>query len=86
MPRLRTLTETYSHLKTMDSETAITANALRRMVISGQVPCVRIGKKYLIDIDSLEIFLKGTRPEDVLPNYKAPIRIVQKEYPLRRAR
>jgi hypothetical protein len=35
MPRLRTLTETYVHLKIMDSETAITPNALRRMVVTG---------------------------------------------------
>ena len=70
----------------MDSETAITPNALRRMVVSGQGPCVKIGKKYLIDLDSLENFLKGTRPEDVLPDYKPPIRIVQSEYRLRRAK
>jgi hypothetical protein len=86
MPRLRTLTETYAHLKIMDSETAITPNALRRMVVSGQVPCVKIGKKYLIDLDTLENFLKGTRPENVLPNYKPPIKIIQNEYRMRRAR
>jgi hypothetical protein len=70
----------------MDSETAITPNALRRMVVTNQVPCVKIGKKYLIDLDTLESFLKGTRPEDVLLENKPPIRIVQSEYRMRRAR
>ena len=85
MPRLRTLTETYAHLKTMDSETAITPNALRKMVISGQIPCVKIGKKYLIDLDFLEIFLKGTTQEEILPNYQSPLSIVRNEYQMRRA-
>lgn len=74
MSRLRTLTETYNHIKDMDAETAITPNALRRLVVSGNVPCVRVGKKYLIDLDVLFEYLKGTRPEDVLPGYKNPLR------------
>lgn len=74
MSRLRTLTETYKHIKDMDTETAVTPNALRRMVVSGQIPCVKVGKKYLIDLDVLFEFLKGTRPEDVLPGYKNPLR------------
>ena len=77
MPRLRTLTETYNYIKGMDNETAITPNALRRMVVSGKIPCVRAGKKYLIDLDVLFEFLKGTRPEDVLPGYKNPLKMVQ---------
>jgi hypothetical protein len=77
LPRLRTLTETYNYIKGMDNETAITPNALRRMVVSGKIPCVRAGKKYLIDLDVLFEFLKGTKPEDVLPNYKNPLKMVQ---------
>jgi hypothetical protein len=74
MSRLRTLTETYNYIKEMDAETAITPNALRRMVVSGQIPCVKVGKKYLIDLDVLFEFLKGTRPEDVLVGYKNPLK------------
>ena len=77
MPRLRTLTETYNYIKEQDNETAITPNALRRMVVSGQIPCVKAGKKYLIDLDVLFEYLKGTKPEDVLPGYKNPLKIVQ---------
>ncbi|MBW7572429.1 MerR family transcriptional regulator [Caproiciproducens faecalis] len=77
MPRLRTLTETYNYIKEQDNETAITPNALRRMVVSGQIPCVKAGKKYLIDLDVLFEYLKGTKPEDVLPGYKNPLKIIQ---------
>ena len=77
MPRIRTLAETYQYIKEQDKETAITQNALRRMVVSGQIPCVKAGKKYLIDLDVLFEYLKGTKPEDVLPGYKNPIKVIR---------
>jgi hypothetical protein len=77
MPRIRTLAETYQYIKEMDKDTAITQNALRRMVVSGQIPCVKAGKKYLIDLDVLFEYLKGTRPENVLPGYKNPIKMMR---------
>jgi hypothetical protein len=46
------------------------------MVVSGQIHCIKVGKKYLIDIDMLFEFFKGTKPEDVLPNYKNPLKVV----------
>lgn len=74
MSRLRTLNETYEYIKGMDTETAVTSNALRRMVVSGHIPCVKVGKKYLVDIDTLFDDLKTIRPENVLPGYKNPLR------------
>lgn len=73
MPRIRTLTEAYNHIKEMDPETAVTPHALRRMIVSGKIPCTKAGKKYLIDLDVLFEYLKGTKPEDVLPGYKNPL-------------
>jgi hypothetical protein len=67
MTRMRTLTETINHIKQTDPETAVTANALRRMVICGQVPHIKAGKKYLIDLDTLFEYLKGAPPEGLLP-------------------
>ena len=74
MPKIRTLTEAYEYIKKMDTETAVTPNALRRMVVSGHIPCTKVGKKYLIDLDVLFEYLKGTRPEQVLPGYKNPFK------------
>lgn len=72
MAKLRTLSESYNYIKAQDPDTAITANALRRLVVSGQVPRVMIGKKYLLDMEALQEFLKGTKPEEVLPGYQNP--------------
>jgi hypothetical protein len=77
MARIRTLSEAYNYIKDMDPETAITRNALRRMVVSGNVPCVKAGKKYLIDMDVLFEYLKGTRPQDVLPDYGNQVKRIQ---------
>lgn len=78
MPRIRSLTEAYNYIKEMDPGTAITPHALRRMVVSGKVPSTKAGKKYLIDMDVLFEFLKGTKPEDVLPGYKNPLARLKK--------
>jgi hypothetical protein len=77
MAKIRTLAEAYTYIKEIDPETAITRNALRRMVVSGNVPCVKAGKKYLIDMDVLFEYLKGTRPQDVLPDYGNQVKRIQ---------
>ncbi len=65
--RMRTIGETYNYIKEQDSETSITPFALRRMVLSGVIPSVRSGKKFLIDIDlineSLHKTIKQPEPE-----------------------
>ena len=60
MPRMRTIDQTAEWLRETDPETALTKTALRRLVTTGQLPTVRIGQKYLIDLDMLGDFLKGT--------------------------
>lgn len=72
MTKIRTINDAYMCIKEMDANTAITPNALRRMVVSGQVPCTKAGKKYLIDMEVLFEYLKGTKPEKVLLGYKNP--------------
>ncbi len=74
MAKYRTLTQTYQFVKEQDTGTAITPNALRRMVITGVIPCIKAGKKYLIDLDSLFEHLKTIKPEEVLKGYEAPIK------------
>lgn len=65
LPRMRTLAEASAWLREQDPETALTPTALRRLVVTGQVPSVRVGQKYLINLDVLEGFLGGrTRWEE----------------------
>ena len=47
MPRMRTIQEAAAELKKLDPETAVTAYAIRQMVL----------KKHLINMDTLEKYL-----------------------------
>ena len=60
--RMRTIGEAAAWLRENDPETSFTPTALRRLVISGTLPSVRIGSKYLINLDTLEAFLAGSVP------------------------
>ena len=63
MARMRTIDQVADWLRKTDPDTALTKTALRRLVTTGQLPSVRIGQKYLLDLDTLTEYLKGTLPE-----------------------
>jgi excisionase family DNA binding protein len=68
MPRMRTISEAARYVRAADPETALTETAIRRLLINGSVPSVRVGVKYLIDLDALDAYLSGgraTKPEAV---------------------
>ena len=58
-PRMRTINEAMDWLKKADPGTAITPHALRRLIVSGELPHVMIGRKYLINLHTLEDYLKA---------------------------
>lgn len=58
-PRMRGIKQTITELRQIDPNTALTEKALRRLVITGVIPSVRIGRKYLINFDTLQEFLRG---------------------------
>lgn len=60
MPRMRTIEQAAAWLRETDPESAFTKTALRRLVVTGKIPSVRVGRKYLIDLDTLEGFLSGS--------------------------
>ena len=53
VPRMRTIGAAIRAIREADPGTALTERALRRLVISGAVPSVRVGTKYLINLDLL---------------------------------
>ena len=59
LPRMRGLSEAVKELKEQDPKTALTEHALRIMVKSGVLPCIRAGNKYLINMAVLERYLSG---------------------------
>ena len=59
LPRMRTINQASAWLQENDPGTAFTQTALRRLVVTGQLPSVRVGQKYLVNLDVLEGFLRG---------------------------
>ena len=59
MPRMRTIAAAYKELKNTDPRTSVTLNGLRTLVLTGAVPSVRVGNKYLISMDAIEEYLGG---------------------------
>jgi hypothetical protein len=53
MNRLRTINEAYNFLKEQDPGTSISPYFIRKMIVDGQVPSFKVGKKYLLDVDAL---------------------------------
>ena len=62
MQHTRTIKEATAHYKAADPNTALTEYAIRTLVRTGRVPCVRVGKKYLVTIEALEVYLSGSVP------------------------
>lgn len=59
MARMRTIEQAAEHFKKADPLTALTKTAIRRLVTTGEIPSVKVGAKYLLNLDALEEYLKG---------------------------
>lgn len=70
-PRMRTLSAAFAWLQKNDPETGLTKTALRRLVVNGTIPSVRIGEgsrpKYLVDIDNISDYLHGAEKPETAP-------------------
>lgn len=53
MLTMRTIDEAYYTIKESDPNTALTKTGLRKLVVSGEIPSVRVGKKYLVAIENI---------------------------------
>jgi excisionase family DNA binding protein len=56
---MRTLDECYNELKALDPNTAVSKYFIRQLAISGKIPCIRAGRKRLINFDKLLDYLNG---------------------------
>ena len=57
IPRMRTVSEAALELKKLDPNTAVTEYHIRRLAVSGKLPRLKAGKKYLINFDTLLDYL-----------------------------
>ncbi len=58
MIRMRLIKDAYLYLKEQDPDTAITLYTFKRLVKQGKIPVVKVGKKSLVNLDTIEEFLK----------------------------
>lgn len=56
---IRTINGAVEELRRQDPETVITSSMLRRWILSGSLPHIKSGKKYLINMEVLARFLEG---------------------------
>lgn len=59
IPKMRTAAGAVAYLKEQDPDCAITEHYIRRLIKTGQLPSVRAGVKYLVNVDLLIDYLKG---------------------------
>ena len=69
-----------AYYKERDPGTCLTETAIRTLIRKGEIPYAKVGKKYLITIEALEEYLRGTqrREEEMeveLPKQKTVWRI-----------
>lgn len=65
MARMRLVKDAYEQLKRDDPDTNITLNALRTIVKSGAIPTVQLGRKTLLNYDSLLEYFSNGNSEQV---------------------
>ena len=63
-PRMRTIKEAMAWIKETDPDTAITPHALRRLIVSGEIPRVVVSNKYLVNLDDLDSYRRNKNKED----------------------
>ena len=59
MPRMRTISEAYKEIKSKDANTSMTPYFLRRLVLLGEIPSIKAGRKYLVNMDMLDAYLSA---------------------------
>lgn len=53
IPRMRTAKHAVELIRETDPDTEVTERAIRRMLNAGEISCVPVGRKKLINVDAL---------------------------------
>ncbi len=59
--KMRTIEQAAAYVRVQDPDTALTKTAIRRLVVTGKLPSVRVGQKYLVALENLDAYLKCQR-------------------------
>lgn len=83
MTRMRTIAEAIQEVKKADPQTAFTQTALRRMLKTVELPSIRAGAKYLVNLDILFDYLNNPtayQPTQAVPTVSGIRPINEKIY------
>lgn len=58
IPKMRTISAAIREIKEADPNTCFTEHALRKAIVTKKIPSVRAGKKYLVDMDNVSMYLE----------------------------
>ena len=61
MEKIRTINGAIEEIRRQDPETPLSAGIIRRWIISGALPAVKTGNKYLLNMEVLGRFLEGEK-------------------------
>ena len=64
MVRMRTAKSLLREIQTQDPDTEITLHYLRKLIASGAIPVVHVGRKNLVDMDLVLDYLSNGRYHD----------------------
>ncbi len=56
-PKLRTIRKALAEIKKGDPETSLSEKALRRLISDGKIPCVEVGQRQLVDVNTIKKYL-----------------------------
>lgn len=68
VPKMRTIKECINEIKVLDPHTAVTEYHIRQLTITGVIPRVKAGKKYLINLDTVLEYLQNPTAEKFKQN------------------
>lgn len=63
IPRMRTAPGALEIIKAQDPETAVTEHYIRRLIRTGAIPHVDVGRKKLVNVDQLLSYLERETPQ-----------------------
>lgn len=63
IPRMRTAPGALEIIKAQDPETAVTEHYIRRLIRTGAIPHVDVGRKKLVNVDQLLRYLEREVPQ-----------------------
>lgn len=57
--RMRTIEETFKFIREADPSTSLTKTSIRRLILKKEIPSIKIGNKYLVNLDTLCDYLNN---------------------------